>query len=293
MRGWGTAHGPAGQEHRPGRRRPERARQGFSGFSTFQRPAGRKIFAPLRWASTGVGEPADVRASSRRVVDNWGNPLFPPLCGERRTAPFSATRGTSAGFPIRPRREGGGDPGVGAQRRGERGSSRRKLRRRSPAFPVGCLRNERWSEIPSPFRGISRVCEEENFPPCDVIRNFHCLQQAMTPMGVIRRFTGLAPLRLAAAGLTSGSPAGARIQSSRAFAASLRGWPPAPRPREDFGRRGREPTRRWSALYHILGVGCFRGHTISGCGFNLFKPLRANPRGDARLEPRGDFLGRF
>ena len=179
MRGWRTAHGPAWEADRPGRRRPERARQGFSGFSTFQWPAARKIFAPLRWASTGVGEPADVRASSRRVVDNWGNPLFPPLCGERRTAPFSATRGTSAGFPIRPRHEGGGDPGVGAQRRGERGSSRRKLRRRSrPAFPGGCRGNEGWSEIPSRFRGISRVCEEENFPPCnDVIRNVHCLHR--------------------------------------------------------------------------------------------------------------------
>jgi hypothetical protein len=50
-------------------------------------------------------------------------------------------------------------------------------------------------------------------------------------------------------------------------------------------------------LYQILGVRRFRGHTISGRGFNLFKPLRRHLRatrlGEARLEPWGDFLGRF
>ena len=49
-------------------------------------------------------------------------------------------------------------------------------------------------------RKISLLCN-------DVIRNVHCLQQALTRLGVIRRFTRLAPLRLAAAGLTSGCPA--------------------------------------------------------------------------------------
>jgi hypothetical protein len=130
-------------------------------------------------------------------------------------------------------------------------------------------------------------------------------------MGVIRRFTRPAPLGFPAAGLTSGSQAGARSRGLEPSGAmpfpgadsifsSFCGFTwglAAPRPREDFGRRGREPTRCRRAVYHILGVRRFRGHTIPGRGFNLFKPLRrhlrANPRGDARLAPRGDFVGRF
>jgi len=76
----------------------------------------------------------------------------------------------------------------------------------------GCRRNEWRSEIPSPFRVISRVCEEENFPP---LQPRHPKRSLPLPgheprWSVIRRLTRLAPLGFAAVGLTSGSHAGAR-----------------------------------------------------------------------------------
>src|SRR5271163_2276150 len=88
----------------------------------------------------------------------------------------------------------------------------------------------------------------------------------MTPLSVIRRFARRATLGFAAAGAVR-APAPdrggsslpephhfrARIQSSRAFAAPLPGWPTAPRPREEFGRRGREPTPRRRAVVPCLG----------------------------------------
>jgi hypothetical protein len=133
---------------------------------------------------------------SRRSVAHRPGPVTPPT----RRAPSAGSHPTAergAGAILASARSVGvnGDPRGGSYGRRSR-----------PALPVGCRRSERWSEIPSRFRVISRVCEEENFPP---LQRGHP-KRSLPP-------TGLDPI---------------------GRQASLRDWPAAPRPREDFGRRG-------------------------------------------------------
>src|ERR1700691_3172127 len=110
------------------------------------------------------------------------------------------------------------------------------------SFPVSCdIKGLRGGKFP--FRATT---SSETLPASNRPR---------TPLSVIRRLTRLAPLVFAAAGLTSGSPAGARswgLEPSGAipfpgadsvfssFCAAISGPPATPQPREELGRRGRE-----------------------------------------------------
>jgi hypothetical protein len=115
----------------------------------------------------------------------------------------------------------------------------------------GCRRNEWRSEIPSPFRVISSVCEEENFPPWQ------------------RRH----PKR--SLSLTGHDPDARHPAAHPSGAARLcDGWAD-----ERFARRRQ-----------ILGVRAFRSHTISGHGFSLLELLRCHFRGGRRRLARARSL---
>jgi hypothetical protein len=168
-----------------------------------------------------------------------------------------------------------------------------------------CRRSDGRSEIPFRFRVISMACEEENFPPlqrrhpkrslpstgCDPIER----HPEVHPSGAARVRGGWDDEWFAARRRQILGARAFRSHTISGVDSVFSSWPAAPRSRDGFGRRGREPKRRRRALYHNLGVRCLRGHTISGRGFNLFKALRrhlrATPLSDVRLEPWGISLG--
>ena len=115
----------------------------------------------------------------------------------------------------------------------------------------GCRRNEWRSEIPSPFRVISRVCEEENFPP---LQRRH--PKRSLPL------TGHDPVERHPEAHPSGA---VRVCS---------GWAD-----EWFARRRQ-----------ILGSRAFRSQTISGRGFSVLELLRCHFRAGRRRRDRARSL---
>jgi hypothetical protein len=143
--------------------------------------------------------------------------------------------------------------------------------------PAACETGSRKIEILSPFCDFSRPCRQENFPPRRAVHSLFrvCDRRRRGSAGPL--FAVDAPRRELAPRFPAGtgadfSPASSDFKALGAFFCNfviLAVRQPEPR------TVSRPPG------YQILWVRGFRAHTISGRGFNLFKPLRRHFRATA------------